>query len=69
MLSEVPKFVTPVESLDKPTFMDFIKGLLDAFPDWAFNHGSFAVNGDVVSTPLAMRGTHTHRRWSSRCQV
>jgi predicted ester cyclase len=59
LLSHDLEFVTPVESLDKPTFMEFIKGLLDAFPDWQFNHGQFEVEGDVVSTRLKMSGTHT----------
>jgi SnoaL-like domain len=58
VLSDDLEFVMPIESLGKTTFLEFVEGLLEAFPDWECHHGPFEVEGDVVSTPLKMAGTH-----------
>jgi predicted ester cyclase len=53
------EFVTPVEPLDKQTFLDFLRGLFKAFPDWRFDHGPIEATGNTASTRLRMSGTHT----------
>jgi len=53
------EFVTPVESLDKPTFLAFMRGLFDGLPDFRFDHGNLNERGDVASVDLRMSGTHT----------
>jgi predicted ester cyclase len=52
-------FVTPVEPLHKPTFLAFMRGLFEGFPDLRFEHGALEARGDVVSTRLRIHGTHT----------
>ena len=59
LLSDELEFVTPVETLDKQAFVEFIRGLFAGFPDWRFEHGPLFEDGEVVSTRLRMSGTHT----------
>lgn len=59
LLSDDLEFITPVESLDKQTFMRFITGLLDAFPDWRFDHKEIRVRESIASTTLTnVRNPH-----------
>ena len=59
VVSDDLAFVTPVEPLDKATFLRFMAGLFAGLPDWRFDHGSLDVRGDVVAVRLRMGGTHT----------
>jgi predicted ester cyclase len=59
LVSDDLEFATPVEPLDKETFMRFMSGLFEGFPDWRFDHGPIDEKGEIASTRLRMTGTHT----------
>lgn len=52
-------FLTPIETLDKPTFLKYMRALFDGFPDLHFEHDEPETEGDLVTVPLVISGTHT----------
>ncbi len=43
----------------KREFVGLMMALVKAMPDWKFNAGEFKENGDQVTVPLRITGTHT----------
>jgi predicted ester cyclase len=45
--------------LDRSGYLDLLKGLFVAFPDWSFEHGRLRFGWDHATIELRMHGTHT----------
>jgi hypothetical protein len=43
----------------KREFIGLMMALVKAMPDWKFNAGEYQENGDQVTVPLRITGTHT----------
>ena len=53
------RFFTPLGELSKPEYLELMRGLFAAFPDWRFEHGRLRVGWDHATVELRMEGTHT----------
>ena len=52
-------FITPLKPLSKHDLLGVFRSMLDAFPDWRFDHQEPVTTGDIVRARLRMSGTHT----------
>ena len=53
------RFFTPFGELAKEAYLELLRGLFAAFPDWRVEHGRLRVGWDHATVELRMEGTHT----------
>jgi predicted ester cyclase len=53
------RFVTEEGDLRRSAYLETLRALFAAFPDWRFDHGRLRVGWDHASVELRMEGTHT----------
>ena len=51
-------FISSGRTLDKSQFLDMLRALYVAFPDWGYDHSDPEVSGDVIAIKWRQRGTH-----------
>lgn len=52
-------FVTPTTILDKGQFLQMLRALYGAFPDWHYDHDEPEWHGDMIAVRWRQGGTHT----------
>lgn len=52
-------FVRPDRTLDKSQFLDMLRALYAAFPDWRYEHAEPEVRRDLIAIKWRQGGTHT----------
>ena len=52
-------FVSPTRTLDKGQFLQMLRALYAAFPDWRYDHDEPEWHGDVIAVRWRQGGTHT----------
>jgi predicted ester cyclase len=53
------EFAGPTGVLDQAGYLDLLRALFAAFPDWGFEQGRLRFGWDHATVELSMHGTHT----------
>jgi predicted ester cyclase len=58
-VSEDLAFVSSGRMLSKLQFLDMLRAIYEAFPDWQYDHSEPELRGDVFAVKWSQGGTHT----------
>jgi predicted ester cyclase len=58
-VSEDAVFISAGRTLDKQQFLDMLKALWHAFPDWHYQHSEPELQDEVIAIRWRQGGTHT----------
>jgi len=53
------RFITPATTVGKERFLNFLRALYAAFPDWQYEHDEPEVRADEIAVKWRQGGTHT----------
>jgi predicted ester cyclase len=53
------RLITPTATLNKEHFLNFLRALYTAFPDWQYDHDEPEARGEEIAVKSRQGGTHT----------